>query len=108
MAILSTFPDGERLDYNSPNDFTANASGRYVKSGTIAKLHREPITTQYIHTQATAALTWVVNHNLNAQVDTVSIWIGGRRFYADYQIINNNTLEINFSTAQSGSAVIEI
>ena len=38
MPALSTFVDGDRLDYVGPNDFTANPAGLWVKDGAVARL----------------------------------------------------------------------
>ena len=37
---------------------------------------------QFVHTQSTPLAAWAVEHNLGAQVDTVSIYFNGQLVYA--------------------------
>jgi hypothetical protein len=62
---------------------------------------------QFAFTQAVPAISWNVNHSLNAVVDSVNVYVGGRKVYADVQIVDSNSLVITFSVAQSGVAIIE-
>jgi hypothetical protein len=63
---------------------------------------------QYVHTQTVAAVTWAVTHNLGGQVDSVNIYVGGQKVYADVSIVDNNSLTITFASAQSGTAIVEL
>ena len=38
MAALSTFSNGDRLDYVGPNNFMLNPLGQWIKEGPIARL----------------------------------------------------------------------
>lgn len=62
---------------------------------------------QYTHTQVTPSSTWNVNHGLNAQVDSVNIYVGGQLVGADVEIVDLNNLTITFAAAEVGIAVVE-
>lgn len=62
----------------------------------------------YIHTQASAAVTWTVVHNLDS-VDGISLVFNstGQQLIPDeYNIIDADTVEFKFQTAQAGKAII--
>ena len=69
-----------------------------------------PVTaqSQYVHQQTVAAAVWSVAHNLGGDVDTVSIWVGGQRVYADVNIVNTNNLTITFASPAEGIAIVEL
>lgn len=60
----------------------------------------------YQHVQAVASVSWMINHNLNANPD-VSVVIGGQYVPGvDVQFTSLNSLTINFGTPQSGTATL--
>lgn len=65
---------------------------------------------QYTHTQAVPALVWNVNHNLGSTaIDSVTAIVGGKPVGGlDVTIVDLNNIQITFSIAQSGTAVVEL
>ncbi len=62
---------------------------------------------RYSHTQSSAASVWVVNHNLDADIASVSVRnAGGIEVDAEIGIISPNQLEIRFAAPAVGSATI--
>lgn len=61
-----------------------------------------------VYTQATAAITWVINHGLNSTTPAVQVYdSSGLQMIPEAVTVNNaNTVTISFTTAQAGSAVI--
>jgi hypothetical protein len=65
----------------------------------------------YSHTQSTASTTWTIAHNLNKSSLAVEAFItidGSIQTVIpnDVFIIDNNTIEIHWTTARTGSARI--
>lgn len=62
---------------------------------------------RYVHTQASAASTWTVNHNLAAQPAGVSVrTVGGVEVEAQVTHVSANQLIVTFAAPASGSVVI--
>lgn len=67
----------------------------------------------YIHTEAVAATTWTISHNLNETVPSVTVWIDAGSPSTLQQALpesivatDANTVTLTFSTVQSGKAII--
>ena len=63
----------------------------------------------YNHDQASGSSAWVVSHNLNTDAVAVDVFIdfGGnleKILPLSVDVTDNNTLTINFSSAQTGEA----
>lgn len=62
---------------------------------------------RYVHSQPSAALEWIVNHNLGMQPAAVSIKsIGGAEVEADIIHVSTNQLRIFFAVPFAGTAVV--
>lgn len=83
-------------------DITVDAQGRITAAANGATS-----SAQYQHQQTVPATTWIVNHNLNAIVDSVNVYVNNKPALAPITIVNNNQLTIKFSIALAGYAVIE-
>lgn len=60
----------------------------------------------YVHTQASSAVTWTVTHNL-AKYPTVQVVdTGGNWLITDIHYIDANSLTVTFATAASGKAYV--
>ena len=60
----------------------------------------------YIHTQSTAASTWVVNHNLGYKPGGIMVLdSAGTQWFGSVIHINDNTLSIDFGGAVFGGKV---
>ena len=71
----------------------------------------DTITGSFHFTQAVAATSWVIAHNLNVSAPVVDFWIddGGSKtkvFPLTVVATDANTVTATFSTAQSGEAVV--
>lgn len=60
----------------------------------------------YVHTQAGAAASWVITHNLGKYPSVTIIDSSGRNIEADVEYNTLNTLTITFSVAISGAAYL--
>jgi hypothetical protein len=58
----------------------------------------------YNHTQSTAALTWVINHNLGYKPSIQTFTVGGLEVLGEVQQISVNQITVAFNTAIAGSA----
>lgn len=65
-----------------------------------------PAGSRYEHTQASAITTWVVNHNLNRNVQAEVYTTGGALIIAEIITITSNQIEVRFDTAQAGYCVV--
>lgn len=62
---------------------------------------------EYIHTQAPASASWVIEHGLNTPTPVVQVYVGGEVVTPDSIIvIDPNTINVTFLSAQLGTATI--
>ena len=66
-----------------------------------------PAGASYIHTQASAASTWAINHNLGFQPDITLFSAGGVVFDGQIIHLNNNQAQAVLDTATTGTARCE-
>lgn len=85
----STADQDKRVTLDVLQSFMATSSGKYR------------------HDQAVAATVWNVPHNLNADIDSVNVWVGNELVEATVARVDANNLTITFSLLQSGYAIIE-
>ena len=62
-----------------------------------------PSPEDHVHTQASAASTWTVNHNLGRRPDTTVMNPGGQVVLAAVTHISNNQLLVQFASPATGS-----
>lgn len=58
----------------------------------------------YIHTQGSPSSTWVIPHNLGRKPLTTPLTVGGVEMVGDVVHLSDNLLNINFASAQAGTA----
>lgn len=58
----------------------------------------------YIHTQLSVALTWIVNHNLGFRPNIEITTLGGAMINAEILHISDNQVHLIFVTATAGQA----
>lgn len=66
----------------------------------------------YTHTQTTASTTWTIVHGLNILQPVVNVWLPINGVQTAVlpkliQVTDSNTTVITFSSAKSGTAVIQ-
>jgi hypothetical protein len=62
---------------------------------------------RYVHTQALASETWLVNHNFGFFPSASVFTTGGLEIEAEVQNLNVNQTEIRLSVAMSGYAIFQ-
>jgi hypothetical protein len=87
-------------------DLPPDALGNLRNDGS-GNLSWQDANRQYTHTQATPSAVWNVNHNLNSQVDSVNIYVGGQLVGADVTIVDLDNLTITFAAPEVGIAIVE-
>ena len=62
----------------------------------------------YIHTQNSGAVTWSITHNLNTTIPLVQIYDAAHKVIIpdSIEVISNNVVNVTFTVAQSGRAVV--
>lgn len=62
----------------------------------------------YTHTQNVSSATWAINHNLNRQPISVTVYnsAGEQVIFADVKIVDNNNITVSFNGAFSGIAYV--
>jgi len=60
----------------------------------------------FIHTQASAATVWVINHNLDRKVSADAYTSGGQRMIAEVVNISDNQMQIILDSPATGYAII--
>lgn len=61
----------------------------------------------YTHTQSSAAVEWIVNHNLGKYPMVSVLSVGLREMDADVQHVSVNQTRIRFATPMSGLAMLQ-
>lgn len=62
-----------------------------------------PQYTGFVHTQSTAAATWIVTHTLGRYPNAAQVVIGGEVVYADVTYPNITTVVVAFPSPQTGA-----
>jgi hypothetical protein len=60
----------------------------------------------YVHTQAIAASTWTINHNLNGQPTVVVLDSAGTQCEGTFSYPSTSQMVITFTSAFSGTAYV--
>ena len=63
-------------------------------------------TGDYIHPQTTASTVWTITHNQNADIEDISVFVGGEPVSANWDQVDANTATVTFSLAASGTAIV--
>jgi hypothetical protein len=61
---------------------------------------------RYVHTQSSAAATWIVNHGLGVRPAVQVLTTGGMAMLAEIVHVDNNQLQILFAQPMAGQAVL--
>lgn len=61
---------------------------------------------RYVHTQASAAATWIVNHGLGVRPAVQVLTTGGVAMLAEIVHVDDNQLHILFAQPTAGQAVL--
>ena len=62
----------------------------------------------FLHTQTTAASTWLINHNLNLYPQIQLFTLAWVKIYADEQHLSLNTTQVSFSYPAVGYAILSL
>ena len=67
----------------------------------------------YDHVQTTASATWTITHNLNSAAVAIDVYIDNagtkeKIIPVETKHVSNNTIEVTFSSIQTGNARIVI
>ena len=62
-----------------------------------------PGTGSFIHTQATAAATWSVTHDLGRVPNSCLIVVGGELVHTDVVFPSSSTVNVTFASPQAGT-----
>lgn len=81
------------------NQITVAAPGPQGPSGAAASVF-------YVHTQATPASVWTINHNLGGQPTAVVLDSAGTQCEGTFSYPTNNQMVITFSSPFTGTAYI--
>lgn len=58
----------------------------------------------YLHTQASAATTWAIVHNLNKVPNVIARNGSGQQIFGEVQVVDANNINLLFNQAVSGTA----
>lgn len=64
------------------------------------------LATNYVHEQAIASDTWVINHNLNKYPSITLTYTSGEMFMANTEYVSLNQVIINLDSATTGYAYL--
>lgn len=64
------------------------------------------LVTNYVHEQAIASDTWIINHNLNKYPSVTLTYTSGEMFIANIEYISLNQVIINLDSATTGYAYL--
>jgi hypothetical protein len=86
---------------------TTIASANGVSAGVMSSAQASKLaslTTPFVFTQAVAAATWIVNHNLGFKPNVSLFTVGGLEFEAEVVHVSVNQFQVNLTSAAAGSA----
>lgn len=89
---------------------TTTISGLLIVSGNLNLENANIDNSRYLHVQSTGATTWTVNHNLEYDYPSVTIWDStGNVIIPDSIVrVSNNQLTIGFISNESGWAHVSV
>jgi hypothetical protein len=94
------------------NNFVGNQTitGSVSISGSLILDNANIDTSRYLHSQSAASTTWTVNHNLEYDYPSVTIYDNTNKVIIPDEItrISNNQLTITFASAESGNAHVSV
>ena len=88
------------------NQVVFTDGSKYLESKTPLDARTALQTTTFTHVQSVSANPWVINHNLNAYPTVWVIDPTGRAGWTEVEYVNNNTVNVHFPGAQTGTAYL--
>ena len=109
---ISTMVGYGTLALTGSNNFigTQTFTGSVSISGSLILDNANIDTSRYLHSQSVASTTWTVNHNLEYDYPSVTIYDNTNKVIIPDEItrISNNQLTITFASAESGNAHVSV
>ena len=109
---ISTMVGYGTLATTGSNNFVGNQTitGSVSISGSLNLFNANIDTSRYLHSQSAASTTWTVNHNLEYDYPSVTIYDNTNKVIIPDEItrISNNQLTITFASAESGNAHVSV
>lgn len=109
---ISTMVGYGTLAKTGSNNFigTQTFTGSVSISGSLILDNANIDTSRYLHSQSAASTTWTVNHNLEYDYPSVTIYDNTNKVIIPDEItrISNNQLTITFASAESGNAHVSV
>jgi hypothetical protein len=109
---ISTMVGYGTLAKTGSNNFVGNQTitGSVSISGSLILDNANIDTSRYLHSQSAASTTWTVNHNLEYDYPSVTIYDNTNKVIIPDEItrISNNQLTITFASAESGNAHVSV
>lgn len=94
---LTGLLDGDLLIYDSGTDTWIRVPSSSFGGGSAF---------QFVHDQAVASAGWTITHSLGGFPNVTIVDTNGEQIEADIDYLDNNTLQVNFSTATAGKAYL--
>ena len=109
---ISTMVGYGTLALTGSNNFigTQRITGSLSISGSLILDNANIDTSRYLHSQSAASTTWTVNHSLEYDYPSVTIYDNTNKVIIPDEItrISNNQLTITFASAESGNAHVSV
>ena len=109
---ISTMVGYGTLAKTGSNNFigTQTFTGSVSISGSLILDNANIDSSRYLHSQSAASTTWTVNHNLEYDYPSVTIYDNTNKVIIPDEItrISNNQLTITFASAESGNAHVSV
>jgi len=109
---ISTMVGYGTLALTGSNNFigTQTFTGSVSISGSLILDNANIDTSRYLHSQSVASTTWTVNHNLEYDYPSVTIYDNTNKVIIPDEItrVSNNQLTITFASAESGNAHVSV
>ena len=109
---ISTMVGYSTLALTGSNNFigTQRITGSLSISGSLILDNANIDTSRYLHSQSAASTTWTVNHSLEYDYPSVTIYDNTHKVIIPDEItrISNNQLTITFASAESGNAHVSV
>jgi len=109
---ISTMVGYGTLALTGSNNFigTQTITGSLSISGSLILDNANIDTSRYLHSQSVASTTWTVNHSLEYDYPSVTIYDNTNKVIIPDEItrVSNNQLTITFASAESGNAHVSV
>lgn len=104
--MSNSIPNTVIINEDTANKVIVNQDAPNQVVVRLSAVAQEGVTKRYIHTQASAQETWIVNHNLGGRPSVTIVDTAGTMVIGEVTYISDSQIIVEFTAAFSGFAYL--